>query len=100
MQLVQGTLAATGNSPAFQLQTPQSGLAGTVDIEIYGIFTGFSVQLQRLAADLVTWLNIGAAITVAGFNNVAIGCEAGRTYQLAITGTGPTGNCIYRVGQS
>jgi hypothetical protein len=68
--------------------------AGAYLLPIYGAFNGASAQLQTLAADGVTWLNSGPAVTSSSIVQVQVGAApAGYTtpnWRIAVTGAGYT----------
>jgi hypothetical protein len=63
--------------------TPAFGLyGGKYGLDVTATFSSGNVQLQTLAPDGSTWVNVGSAITAAGFSNYDL--PPGQ-YRLAIT---------------
>jgi hypothetical protein len=63
--------------------TPPFGLyGGKYGLDVTATFGGGNVQLQTLAPDGSTWVNVGSSITTAGFANYDL--PPGQ-YRLAIT---------------
>lgn len=53
-----------GSTAAFKLKGGKYGLT------IIATFGGGNVQLQTLAADNSTWVNVGSSVTAAGFSTL------------------------------
>jgi len=69
--------------------TPQIiSVGGSYIYMVSGTFGGTSTQLQVLGPDGTTFINMGAAITVAGFQKVDL--PAGASVKTIITGGTPS----------
>ncbi len=67
---------ASATSAAFRLK------GGLYALAVTATFGAGNVQLQTLAADAATWVNVGASITAAGLTNYTL--PAGQ-YRISIT---------------